>query len=56
MCIILHMYVHVFIIMILCNVSDQKTAANVTTIRARVLKSYEDRLEELNICKYKLFS
>ena len=29
----------------------KQVAANVTSVRKQVLKSYEDKLEELNICK-----
>ena len=29
----------------------KQTAANVTIVRAQVLKSYDEKLEELKICK-----
>ena len=41
----------VYLLLLFILFQIKQTAANVTIVRAQVLKSYDDKLEELKICK-----
>ena len=45
----MHVIVYSLLLFILFQI--KQTAANVTIVRAQVLKSYDDKLEELKVCK-----